>query len=158
MKMIKSSNRGATLIELISSVAILAIIGLSCFTLLMFSIRTNQFIFSSNSACRDAEVLNDRLEFLLRDATVLIDTSNEDYICIILCDSEENLAENDIVWYRNSLELRQDADVLQDKIDDFSAEIIDGTNLVCIKYTIDDAYECSKIIPIAGVFEESVPQ
>lgn len=155
MKTTRTSNRGATLIELISSIAILSIVGLSCFTLLMFSIRTNQFIFSSSSACRDAEVLNDRLEFLLRDATIRIDASDEDIICIMLCDSEVNRAENDIVWYRDSLDLKQGDSVLQDKINDFSAEIIDGTNLVCIKYTIDDAYECSKIFPIADEFEES---
>ena len=154
MKMIKSSNRGATLIELISSVAILAIIGLSCFTLLMFSIRTNQFIFSSNSACRDAEVLNDRLEFLLRDATVLMETE----ICIVLCDETENIPDNDIIWDQESQTLKQGDEVLQDNITAFSVKRIDGINLVCVKYTIDDAYECSKIIPIAGVFEESVPQ
>lgn len=154
MKMIKSSNRGATLIELISSVAILAIIGLSCFTLLMFSIRTNQFIFSSNSACRDAEVLNDRLEFLLRDATVLMETE----ICIVLCDETENIPDNDIIWDQESQTLKQGDEVLQDNITAFSVKRIDGINLVCVKYTIDDAYECSKMIPIADVFEESVPQ
>ena len=38
------SNRGATLLELIAAVAVLSIVGLAAFTLLMFSIRTNNFI------------------------------------------------------------------------------------------------------------------
>ncbi len=151
MKKCFVSNRGATLIELITSIAILSIVGLSCFTLLMFSIRTNRLIFASNSACRDAEVLNDRLEVLFQNATIAIDDTAENIVAFDLDGNKETV---ELTWSDSTL-MQGEEMLLQDGITDFSAEIIEGTKLLRVQYTIDDTYKCTKVFSFAFVADES---
>lgn len=138
MKNTPVSNRGATLIELITSIAILSVVGISCFMLLMFSIRTNTFIVTGTSACRDAEVLNNRLEHLLKDAEVSVE---EKEAKIIIKDNNGN--EVVLQWIDGSI-LQLDGSEIQEDITDFEIEPIEKT-LLRISYTIDNTYDSTKI-------------
>ena len=71
----RNTNKGFTLIELISAIAILSIVAFSAFTLLMFSIRSNNVIVTGASAAQDADLLNKRLELCFADAVLTGDVS-----------------------------------------------------------------------------------
>ena len=160
MKILHSSNRGATLIELISSIAIFSILGISCFTLLMFSIRTNNTILEETAACRDAEVLNERLGVLLKDAIVVVEDDFDfengpiQTINIRILNSEDEYETLSLKFDGGTL--MQGDSVLQDDVTDCSFQLFSKeTNLIRIQYIINDTYTCSKLFLIAG-FGDSV--
>lgn len=142
MKAFLKDRRGATLIELIASVAILSIVALSCFILLMFSIRTNSFIVTGSSFSQDSDLLNERLALLLKDAEVTVDGDavlvavGEDTVGLLFLQGEE-------LVYQPADGERQ---ILEDNISGFEAEIVeeDGV-LLRIEYTFDETYSCVKI-------------
>lgn len=144
MKHTLSSNRGATLIELITAIAILSIVSISCFTLLMFSIRTNSFITLGTNACRDAELLNIRLEAMLKDAEVKVSIEN---------DSLEFIDEKQFC-YSDGEQLCYDGTLIQENVTNFKCVPIEGTNLIRITYTIDERYTSTKIFACAKVIAD----
>ena len=81
MRITSKNNKGFSLMELISAIAILSIVAIAAFTLLMFSINSNNMILSGASASQDAELLNKRLELLFgdEDEKVFIKVDNDTY-------------------------------------------------------------------------------
>ncbi len=144
MKKLCNFNRGATLIELITSIAILSIVGVSCFTLLMFSIRTNNFILTGTNACRDAELINDRLELAFEDKEIFIESaSNEGVFSNITFTINSEDSGLSFEWNGSTLSYLDET--IQQNITGFNYEIIENTNLLRITYTIDDSYTSTKI-------------
>lgn len=162
MKTPRNHNRGATLIELIASVAVLSIIGICCYTLLMFSIRTNNIILTGTSAYRDAELLNDRLEYLFNNSSVLVKTTEENDTS----DESDAESENDVVTLVLEDEstivltcigssLWQGETELQDRITFFSADVIEEAGLIRIRYTIGESCEVDKVFSCSIVVDEN---
>jgi len=157
MKTPRNDNRGATLIELISSIAILSIIGICCSMLLMFSIKTNNYILTGTSAYKDASLLNDRLEQVFANATIVIDDTGN-----TVESSDENTDEItdeiESVWLdlggETPVELKlvgssscQGDAVLQDYIDDLSFKLYQDAGLVRVRYTIGSSRNIEKVFP-----------
>lgn len=152
----RNHNKGFTLIELISAIAILSIVGISAFTLLMFSIRSNNMIVTGTSAAQDADLLNKRLEILFdrEDCFVAVATSGEptesgvenSSITISFHPPESN-GSSVYAWTGESLDFsngtlrilnENSEEILQDKLSDFAVERVPNTNLLKVSYTIGD--------------------
>lgn len=150
MRITSKNNKGFTLIEMISAIAILSIVAIAAFTLLMFSINSNNMILAGASASQDAELLNKRLEslFVDEDKNVFIKVDNDTYEITFY---SENVSENDpdaryvptdeiLLLQDNSLYFckASSRELLQDNFFNYKVETIDKTNLIKISYSIGD--------------------
>lgn len=149
MRNFLNENRGVTLIELITSIAVLSIVAVSSFTLFMFSIRTNSFIVTGSALSRDSDLLNDRLSLLLRDYKLIVSDKDE----ISFEDTEPGgdhsggkllLEGEEFVYYPDGT--KTDRQVLEDCVTRFHVTIVEeGGTLLRIEYTLDDSYTCTKM-------------
>ena len=155
-----SNNKGFSLIELISAIAILSIVAISAFTLLMFSINSNNMILSGASASRDAELLNKRLELLFGDQYISI----EEELCVIkLYEVQEDVYSptgEELFYDGGTLTFGAESpELLQENLSSFSVSQVEGTSLIKISYTIGD-HSFTKLFSVKDVlnFEYSLPQ
>lgn len=143
MKHLSKNNKGVTLIELISAIAILAIVAISVFTLLMFSIRSHNFIMSGSSSAQDAELLNKRLEIIFSEAefpSAEEDSELKEEIelnAIVLSDNKKlSFSENCLLLQDTT---QDDAlEILQDNLSAFEIHRVTDTKIVRVSYTIGD--------------------
>ena len=146
----KHNNKGFSLMELISAIAILSIVAIAAFTLLMFSINSNNMILAGASASQDAELLNKRLEslFVDEDKKVFIKVNKDTYEITFY---SENVSKSNsdaryvptdetLLLQDNSLYFRKASsyELLQDNFFNYKVETIDKTNLIKISYSIGD--------------------
>lgn len=131
-----NADKGFTLIELISAIAILSIVAFSAFTLLMFSIRSNNVIVTGASAAQDADLLNKRLELCFANA-VLSDEVDEINLEAIDCGGGKILWLDGDVLYFGSNDPEED-EILQDNLRSFEITKVNGTNLIRVSYTIGE--------------------
>lgn len=131
------SNCGATLIELIASIAVLSIVGLASFTLLMFSIRTNNFIVTGSTASKDADLLNSRLELLFDEVVDVPEPIDGKYRLPLAATTEGGEVKHCELSV-NDTTLLCDEEVFQEGVTSFLIERISGTSLIRVSYTIDD--------------------
>lgn len=154
MKNFLNENRGVTLIELITSIAVLSIVAVSSFTLLMFSIRTNTFIVTGSALSRDSDLLNDRLSLLLRDYKISVSDDEVFFFEATSFNETEQdvdhsagrllLEGEELVYYPD--ETKTDGQVLEDCVTRFHVTIVEESGtLLRIEYTLDDSYTCTKI-------------
>ena len=143
------SNRGATLIELIASIAVLSIVGLASFTLLMFSIRTNNFIITGSTASKDADLLNRRLELLFDEVADVPQSLNEKYYLPRSVAEVGGEVEHYVLSWEDTT-LYCDGEIYQEDISAFLLEHIPGTSLVRASYTIDER-DFVKIFRLGGL-------
>lgn len=170
----RNHNKGFTLIELISAIAILSIVGISAFTLLMFSIRSNNMIVTGTSAAQDADLLNKRLELLFE---------NED--CFILLDDRDQQNGSKVISFYSRTKMAEDifkdvptgeslvwsvdgtltifkaedgasSELLQSKITAFEIAMVPDTNLLSISYSIGDR-EFAKLFRVKLAVVEKTP-
>ena len=147
----KHNNKGFSLVELISAIAILSIVAIAAFTLLMFSINSNNMILAGASASQDAELLNKRLELLFgdEDENVFIKVDKDTYEITFHSEivSESNSDARDYVPTDEILLLQDNSlyfckasscELLQDNFFNYKVETIDKTNLIKISYSIGD--------------------
>lgn len=145
------NNKGFSLMELISAIAILSIVAIAAFTLLMFSINSNNMILAGASASQDAELLNKRLEslFVDEDKKVFIKVDNDTYEITFYSKnvSKSNSDARDYVPTGETLLLQDNSlyfgktssrELLQDNFFEYKVETIDKTNLIKISYSIGD--------------------
>ncbi len=136
----RNTNKGFTLIELISAIAILSIVAFSAFTLLMFSIRSNNVIVTGASAAQDADLLNKRLELCFADA-VLAGEVNGDSVSLDAIDFSDGkkLRFNENVLYLGiGSEESEEDEILQDNLQSFEIMKVNGTDLIRVSYTIGE--------------------
>ena len=130
----RNTDKGFTLIELISAIAILSIVAFSAFTLLMFSIRSNNVIVTGASAAQDADLLNKRLELCFADAVLTGDVSVS-LDAIDFSDGKKlRFAENVLYFDKGS----DEDEILQDNLQSFEITPVNGTDLVRVSYTIGE--------------------
>ena len=147
----KHNNKGFSLMELISAIAILSIVAIAAFTLLMFSINSNNMILAGASASQDAELLNKRLELLFgdEDENVFIKVDNATYEITFYSEkvSESDPEAREYISTDETLLLQDDSlyfgktssrELLQDNFFEYKVETIDKTNLIKISYSIGD--------------------
>ena len=141
----RNHNKGFTLIELISAIAILSIVGISAFTLLMFSIRSNNLIVTGTSAAQDADLLNKRLEILFEDTKVVLmpedKSENETWQRIKLVPMQDEEIEAYLEVVDNALQYSvppAEPEIYQDNLSFFEIRLIPDTNLLRISYSIGD--------------------
>ena len=147
----KSINKGFSLMELISAIAILSIVAIAAFTLLMFSINSNNMILAGASASQDAELLNKRLELLFGDGDekVFVKVDNATYEITFYSekvsesdpDTREYISTDETLLLQdNSLYFGKTSsrELLQDNFFEYKVETIDKTNLIKISYSIGD--------------------
>ncbi len=137
MKSSIRSNRGVTLIELIASIAILSIVGFAAFTLLMFSIRTNNFIVTGSTASKDAQQLNDRLEILFDDVIDIAKSTETDGTYLLSFNPAlEGDEPTTAALSFDGTTLIYDDLVYCEEISDFRLESIPDTSLIRVTYSI----------------------
>ena len=138
----KHNNKGFSLMELISAIAILSIVAIAAFTLLMFSINSNNMILAGASASQDAELLNKRLELLFgdEDENVFIKVDNDTYEITFYSENDYVPTDEILLLKDNSLYFRKasSCELLQDNFFNYKVETIDKTNLIKISYSIGD--------------------
>ena len=141
----RNHNKGFTLIELISAIAILSIVGISAFTLLMFSIRSNNLIVTGTSASQDADLLNKRLEILFEDTKVVLmpgdKSENETWQRIKVVPMQDEEIEAYLEVVDNALQYSlppAKPEIYQDNLSFFEIRLIPDTNLLRISYSIGD--------------------
>ena len=133
----RNHNKGFTLIELISAIAILSIVAFSAFTLLMFSIRSNNVIVTGASAAQDADLLNKRLELCFADAVLTGDVNGNSVSLDAIAFSDGKklcFAENVLYFDKGS----DEDEILQDNLQSFEITPVNGTSLVRVSYTIGE--------------------
>lgn len=138
MNRLPRNNKGVTLIELISAIAILSIVAFSAFTLLMFSIRSHNFIMSGSSAAQDADLLNKRLELLFTDS-VTVELAETDEEKVITLSYENGTEDETTLCIEDGNLVFTDGDsneVWQENLSDFKAEPVGETGLLKVSYTI----------------------
>lgn len=128
----RNTDKGFTLIELISSIAILSIVAFSAFTLLMFSIRSNNVIVTGASAAQDADLLNKRLELCFADP-VLTGAVNGNSVSF--SDGKELRFAENVLYFGNGSD---DDEILQDNLQSFEIMKVNGTDLIRVSYTIGE--------------------
>jgi type II secretory pathway pseudopilin PulG len=134
------SNRGATLLELIASVAVLSIVGFAAFTLLMFSIRTNDFIVDGSVATKDAELLNRRFDQLFEMVyaqELITDGEATEYQLALLPTEEDGEIASTVLALRGDNLYCGDT-VYCEGVAAFKLETVYATRLVRISYTIGE--------------------
>ena len=133
----RNTDKGFTLIELISAIAILSIVAFSAFTLLLFSIRSNNLIVTGASAAQDADLLNKRLELCFAEA-VLTGDVNGNSVSLEAIDFSDGkklcFAENVLYFDKDS----DEDEILQDNLQSFEITPVNGTALVRVSYTIGE--------------------
>ena len=139
----KHNNQGYTLMELISAIAILSIVAIAAFTLLMFSINSNNMILAGASASQDAELLNKRLESLFGDEDIYLEIADTEEV--IFCEKvqdEETYPETGkkLILSNGKLTYGDEtsAELLQENLSNFSISSVNGTSLIKISYSIGD--------------------
>ena len=130
----RNTNKGFTLIELISAIAILSIVAFSAFTLLMFSIRSNNVIVTGASAAQDADLLNKRLELCFADAVLTGDVSVS-LDAIDFSDGKKLRFAENVLYFGNGSD---EAEILQDNLQSFEITPVNDTDLVRVSYTIGE--------------------
>ena len=139
----RNTDKGFTLIELISAIAMLSIVAFSAFTLLMFSIRSNNVIVTGASAAQDADLLNKRLELCFADAVLTGDVNvngngNGNGVLLDAIDFSDGkklrFAEN-VLYFGNGSD---DDEILQDNLQSFEIMKVNGTDLIRVSYTIGE--------------------
>ena len=153
--------------ELISAIAILSIVAIAAFTLLMFSINSNNMILAGASASQDAELLNKRLEslFVDEDKKVFIKVDNDTYEITFYSKnvSKSNSDARDYVPTGETLLLQDNSlyfgktssrELLQDNFFEYKVETIDKTNLIKISYSIGD-HQFTKLFRVKFVPEKN---
>ena len=130
----RNTNKGFTLIELISAIAILSIVAFSAFTLLMFSIRSNNVIVTGASAAQDADLLNKRLELCFADAVLTGDVSVS-LDAIDFSDGKKLRFAENVLYFGNGSD---EDDILQDNLQSFEITPVNDTDLVRVSYTIGE--------------------
>ena len=144
----KHNNKGFSLVELISAIAILSIVAIAAFTLLMFSINSNNMILAGASASQDAELLNKRLKLLFADQHIYLeiaDTEEFDEVIFyekVTVQDEETYPETGkkLILSNGKLTYGDEtsAELLQENLSDFSISSVNGTSLIKISYSIGD--------------------
>ena len=163
----KSINKGFSLMELISAIAILSIVAIAAFTLLMFSINSNNMILAGASASQDAELLNKRLKLLFgdEDENVFIKVDNDTYEITFYSekvsesdpDAREYISTDETLLLQdNSLYFGKTSsrELLQDNFFEYKVETIDKTNLIKISYSIGD-HQFTKLFRVKFVPEKN---
>ena len=130
------SNRGATLLELVAAVAVLSIVGLSAFALLMFSIRTNNYIVDGSAATQDANLLNSRLE-LFFDDKITVESTEEGQYSVFLITSEDEEAKMVSLTFEGDT-LKCDDEIVCNGLSAFKIDKVNGTRLIRVSYTIEE--------------------
>lgn len=132
------SNRGATLLELIAAVAVLSIVGLAAFTLLMFSIRTNNFIVDGSVASRDAGLLNNRLKLFFENKVDIVEKEAGEEYLVSLATTDGNGSAENVSLILMGEKLLCGEEIFCEDISAFQIEKIGSTRLIRVSYTIDD--------------------
>ena len=138
----KHNNQGYTLMELISAIAILSIVAIAAFTLLMFSINSNNTILSGASASRDAELLNKRLDLLFEDVYISLEIAENGEMSDVLF-YEKVTVQDEETYHETGKKLilsngkltygdETSVELLQEHLSDFSISSVNGTSLVKI--------------------------
>ena len=133
----RNTDKGFTLIELISAIAILSIVAFSAFTLLMFSIRSNNVIVTGASAAQDADLLNKRLELCFADAVLTGDVNGNSVSldAIAFSDGKKLRFAENVLYFGNGSD---EAEILQDNLQSFEITPVNDTDLVRVSYTIGE--------------------
>lgn len=144
----KHNNKGFSLVELISAIAILSIVAIAAFTLLMFSINSNNMILAGASASQDAELLNKRLKLLFADQHIYLEIADtEEFEEVIFYEKvtvqdEETYSETGKKLISSNGKLtygdETSVELLQENLSDFSISSVNGTSLIKISYSIGD--------------------
>ena len=140
------NNKGFSLMELISAIAILSIVAIAAFTLLMFSINSNNMILAGASASQDAELLNKRLELLFGDEDIYLEIADtEEHKAVIFYEKvqgEETYPETGkkLILSNGKLTYGDEAsaELLHENLSNFSISSVNGTSLIKISYSIGD--------------------
>lgn len=142
------NNKGFSLMELISAIAILSIVAIAAFTLLMFSINSNNMILAGASASQDAELLNKRLELLFGDEDIYLEIADTEELEEVIfyekvtVKDEETYPETGkkLILSNGKLTYRDEAsaELLQENLSGFSISSVNGTSLIKISYSIGD--------------------
>lgn len=153
------NNKGFSLMELISAIAILSIVAISAFTLLMFSINSNNMILAGASASQDAELLNKRLESLFVDQHIYLETGELEEVIFykkITVQGEETYPETGkkLILSNGKLTYGDEAsaELLQENLSEFSISSVNGTSLIKISYSIGD-HQFTKLFRVKFVPE-----
>lgn len=169
----RNHNKGFTLIELISAIAILSIVGISAFTLLMFSIRSNNVIVTGTSAAQDADLLNKRLKILLEpeNCYIRVETPEQESVSTVirfysLLEKIEGKIEyvptgESLIYTSDGIlklvkNTEDGFELLQDNLTSFEAELVPDTNLLRISYSIGDR-EFTKLFRVNLAASENTP-
>ncbi len=131
------SNHGATLIELICSIAVLSIVGLASFTLLMFSIRTNNYIVEGSASSKDADLFNSRFALFLEDK-VGFEPSTDGSFAFSLAQTEGDATVPTVTLSVSEDKLLCGEEVFCENISQFQIIRISDTRLIRVSYTIGD--------------------
>jgi prepilin-type N-terminal cleavage/methylation domain-containing protein len=144
----KHNNKGFSLMELISAIAILSIVAIAAFTLLMFSINSNNMILAGASASQDAELLNKRLKLLFADQHIYLEIADTEELEEVIfyekvtVQDEETYPETGkkLILSNGKLTYGDEAsaELLQENLSDFSISSVNGTSLIKISYSIGD--------------------
>ena len=137
MKILRS-NRGATILELVATIAIFSVVGLAAFPLLMFSIRTNNYIVDISDATQDANLLNTRLELFFEDKIAAARDYHEGTYGFLCLPSEHNEPREYFLLTFEGNTLKCGEEVFSDKLSRFSLARIKGTKLIHVTYSIGD--------------------
>ena len=134
------SNRGATLLELIAAVAIFSIVGLTSFALLMFSIRTNDYIVDGADATGDSNLLNARLALFFNDKITVAETAEEGQYSVSLVPADEGSSPEQVLLTFDCAQgtLFCGEEIFCEDLSAFSLEPIAGTNLIRASYSIGE--------------------
>lgn len=131
--------------ELISAIAILSIVAIAAFTLLMFSINSNNMILAGASASQDAELLNKRLAILFDKHYVSIEDSTEGEEVEFSLERISFYEKEDYSQETNPKSIEFDNEVLSiggnvchENLSNFSISSVNGTSLIKISYSIGD--------------------
>ena len=151
MKILRS-NRGATLLELVAAIAIFSVVGLAAFTLLMFSIRTNNYIVDISESTQEANLLNTRLELFFEDKVAVARDYNEGTYGFLHFPADNSKQYFLLTFEGNTLKCGKQ--VFSEKLSRFSLEKIKGTNLIQVSYSIGER-EFTKIFRLQD-FDESI--
>ena len=160
----KHNNKGFTLMEMISAIAILSIVAIAAFTLLMFSINSNNLILAGASASQDAELLNKRLELLFADQHIsheIADTEELEEVLFyekVTVQGEETYPETGKKLILSNGQLTYDdgtsVELLQENLSNFSISSVNGTSLIKISYSIGD-HQFTKLFRVNFVPEKN---
>jgi prepilin-type N-terminal cleavage/methylation domain-containing protein len=145
MRITSKNDKGFSLMELISAIAILSIVAIAAFTLLMFSINSNNMILAGASASQDAELLNKRLKLLFADPHIYLETGELEEVIFyekVTVQDEETYPETGkkLILSNGKLTYGDEAsaELLQENLSDFSISSVNGTSLIKISYSIGD--------------------